>query len=1027
MNVSTWSIKNPIPVIMLYILLCFLGFSAFHRMKIQSFPDIDLPMVIVSASLPGATPEQLESDVARKIEDAVASIQGIKHIYTNIQDGNVQLTAEFRFEKPIQEAVDDVRSAVSRVRSDLPADLRDPVINRMELASQPLLAYTISSPNMDDEALSWFVDNTVSRRLLAVRGVGAVSRVGGDSREISVALDALQIQALGTTATDISQSLRQVQTEGTGGRVDIGDAEQPMRTLATVGSAKEIKEMLLPLSDGRSVRLSDVATVTDTLAERRSIAFLNGKPVVGFEISRSRGESDVAVGVGVREALDQLLAENPGLEINEAFDFVTPTEEEYSGSMMMLYEGAFLAMLVVWLFLREWRATLISALALPLSVIPAFFGMYLLGFTVNTVTLIALSLVVGILVDDAIVEVENIVRHLRMGKKPLEAAMEAATEIGLAVVATTFTLIAVFLPTSFMDGIVGQFFRQFGWTAAIAVFMSLVVARMLTPMMAAYLLKPMDVAEHRLRWLDNYYMLYVGWCLKHRLFTLIGAAGFFIFSVMMIPLLPQGFMPADDNSQTQVRLSLPPGSTLAQSTELAEQARLLLKTKMDGVQKVYTTVGGGNAGGNAFDGAGEGGVNQATLTVLLPDRGKRSAKQKLEIQMRELLTALPGVRVRVGLGGGGSDEQYTLALTGENTDALQAAALAVERDLRQISGLGNIVSTASLVRPEIAVKPDFARAADLGVTSSAIGDTLRIATQGDYDMNLSKLNLMQRQVPIMVRLNEAARQDLSVMERLTVPGTHGPVMLGEIATLKVAGGPAVISRFDRSRNINLNIELAGVAMGDMANLIAQLPSVQNLPSDIKIADTGESEMLSELFGGFATAMLAGVLCIYIVLVLLFKDFMQPITILAALPLSLGGVFMGLLMAGMSLSMPSLLGLIMLMGIATKNSILLVDYAIIARRDYGMQRLEAVLDACHKRARPIIMTTVAMGAGMMPIALGIGSTDTSFRSPMAVAVIGGLITSTILSLFVIPVVFTYIDDVEHWVKRVIFRQSPKVSD
>ena len=1027
MNVSTWSIKNPIPVIMLYILLCFLGFSAFNRMKIQSFPDIDLPMVIVSASLPGATPEQLESDVARKIEDAVASIQGIKHIYTNIQDGNVQLTAEFRFEKPIQEAVDDVRSAVSRVRSDLPADLRDPVINRMELASQPLLAYTISSPNMDDEALSWFVDNTVSRRLLAVRGVGAVNRVGGDSREISVALDPLQIQALGTTATDISRNLQQVQIEGTGGRVDIGAAEQPMRTLATVESAKEIKEMLLPLSDGRSVRLSDVATVTDTLAERRSIAFLNGKPVVGFEISRSRGESDVAVGNGVRAALDQLRAENPGLGINEAFDFVTPTEEEYSGSMMMLYEGAFLAMLVVWLFLREWRATLISALALPLSVIPAFFGMYLLGFTVNTVTLIALSLVVGILVDDAIVEVENIVRHLRMGKKPLEAAMEAATEIGLAVVATTFTLIAVFLPTSFMDGIVGQFFRQFGWTAAIAVFMSLVVARMLTPMMAAYLLKPMDVAEHRLRWLDNYYMRYVGWCLKHRLFTLIGAAGFFIFSVMMIPLLPQGFMPADDNSQTQVRLSLPPGSTLAQSTELAEQARQILMTKMDGVQKVYTTVGGGNAGGNAFDGGGEGGVNQATLTVLLPDRGKRPAKQTLEIEMRQLLTALPGVRVRVGLGGGGSDEQYSLALTGENTDALQAAALAVERDLRQISGLGNIVSTASLIRPEIAIKPDFARAADLGVTSSAIGDTLRIATQGDYDMNLSKLNLMQRQVPIMVRLSEAARQDLSVMERLTVPGTHGPVMLGEIATLKVAGGPAVISRFDRSRNINLNIELAGVAMGDMANLIAQLPSIQNLPSDIKIADTGESEMLSELFGGFATAMLAGVLCIYIVLVLLFKDFMQPITILAALPLSLGGVFMGLLMAGMSLSMPSLLGLIMLMGIATKNSILLVDYAIIARRDYGMERLKAVLDACHKRARPIIMTTVAMGAGMMPIALGIGSTDTSFRSPMAVAVIGGLITSTILSLFVIPVVFTYIDDLEHWVKRVIFRQSPKASD
>jgi multidrug efflux pump subunit AcrB len=1021
MNVSSWSIRNPIAAVMLFVLLTFGGVLAFNAMKVQNFPDIDLPTVSVSAALPGAAPAQLETDVARKLENSIATVQGLKHIYTKVQDGVVTLTAEFRLEKPVQEAVDDVRSAVARVRADLPGDLRDPIVNKLDLASQPVLAFTIASTRLDEEALSWFVDNEVSRKLLAVRGVGAVNRVGGVTREIRVALDPGKLQALGVTAADISRQLRQVQTESAGGRADVGGGEQPVRTLATVKTAREIGQIDIALTalangppgGGRSVKLADVAVITDTIAEPRSAALLNGQPVVGFEVARSRGESEVTVGAAVQQALVELKASHPHIQLTQAFDFVTPVEEEYQGSLHLLYEGAILAVLVVWLFLRDWRATFVSAVALPMSVIPAFIGMYLLGFSINVVTLLALSLVVGILVDDAIVEVENIVRHLRMGKTPYQAAMEAADEIGLAVIATTFTLIAVFLPTAFMSGVAGKFFKQFGWTASLAVFASLVVARVLTPMMAAYMLKPI-VGEHSdPRWM-RIYLKAVGWSMRHRLVTFVLSALFFIGSIALIPLLPTGFIPPDDNSQTQVYLELPPGSTLEQTKAAAEAARLAL-AKVEHVKSVYTTIGGGSAGTDPFAPSGAAEARKATLTVLLADRGDRPRKQGIENKIRTALEPLPGVRSKVGLGGSG--EKYILVLTGEDPQALQSAALAVEKDLRTIPGLGQVASTASLIRPEIVVRPDFARAADLGVTASAIGDTLRIATAGDYDTALPKLNLSQRQVPIVVKLREDARKDLGVLERLSVPGSRGPVMLNQVATLELTGGPAVIDRYDRSRNINFEIELSGLPLGDVAAAVQELPSVKNLPPGVKVVEVGDAEVMGELFASFGLAMLTGVLCIYIVLVLLFKDFLHPVTILAALPLSLGGAFVGLLVAQKSFSMPSLIGLIMLMGIATKNSILLVEYAIVARRDHGLSRFDALLDACHKRARPIIMTTIAMGAGMLPIAIGFGAADPSFRSPMSIAVIGGLITSTVLSLLVIPVVYMYMDDIEHFIGRV----------
>ncbi len=1026
MNLSAWSIRNPIPAAMLFVLLTLAGLLSFRAMKVQNFPDMDFPVVMVTAVLPGAAPGQLEADVARKIENAIATTQGLKHITTTLTDGSATIAAEYQLEKPVQEAVDDVRSAVSRVRSDLPADLRDPIVAKLELSAQPILAFAIASERMDDEALSWFVDDTLTRRLLAVPGVGAVARVGGVAREVRVALDPLKLQALGATAAEVSRQLRQVQIESAGGRTDLGGAEQPVRTLATVQTAGEIAALDIPLTDGRHIRLDQVAAVQDTVAEPRTAALLDGQPVIGFEVSRSRGASEVEVGAGVQAALDRLLAEHPDLRLTRTVDFVQIASDEYDSSMHLLYEGALLAIVVVWLFLRNWRATVVSAVALPLSVIPAFTGMYLLGFSINIITLLALSLVVGILVDDAIVEVENIVRHLRMGKTPYEAAMEAADEIGLAVIATTFSLIAVFLPTAFMSGIAGRFFKQFGWTAALAVFASLVVARLLTPMMAAYMMKPVAPHAHEPRWLATY-MRASAWCLRHRVLTLAGALAFFVASIALIPLLPSGFIPADDNAQTQVNIELPPGSRLADTRAAALQAAERVQG-VGHVQSIYTTIGGGSAGADPFAGGGAGEPRKATLTLRLAPRGERPLKQEIEQRLRAALADLPGARVKIGLGG--SNDKYVLALASEDPQALASAARAVEQGIRTIPGIGGVSSNASLVRPEIAVRPDFARAADLGVTSSAIAETLRVATVGDYDQYLPKLNLAQRQVPVVVRLEDAAREDLTVLERLAVPSASGPVRLGEVATLALAGGPAVISRYDRSRNVNFEIELGTRGLGEVTEAVKSLPAVRNLPSSVRLIDVGDAEMMGELFASFGLAMLTGVVCIYIVLVLLFKDLLQPVTILMALPLSLGGAFVGLLIAGKSFSMPSLIGLVMLMGIATKNSILLVEYAIVARRGHdgsdgrpavlGMSRIDALLDACHKRARPIIMTTLAMGAGMLPIALALGGADMSFRSPMAVAVIGGLLTSTVLSLLVVPAVFTYIDDLAQWLRRLVRR-------
>lgn len=1010
MNFSAWAIRKPIPSILLFGLLTVAGLIGFKILPVQEFPDMELPMVSVAAMLPGATPSTLETEVTRKIEDAIATVAGIKHISSTVNDGSSTTMIEFNLEKDVQEAVNDVRNAVDGIRSELPPEMEAPIVSRVTIAGGAIITFVVESGVMDEAELSWFVDNEISKALLSIEGVGQVSRLGGVTREVRVELDHNKLLALNVTAGEISSVIRGVQQEAPGGRTDIGGLEQSVRTVGTVRDAAEVAALHIPLADGRSVRLDAVATVRDTAAERRQIALLDGKPAVTFQVMRARGASEVAVVDGVRGRVAEVAKRFPHASIREVNNTVGPIIQEYDAAMTALYEGAFLAVVVVGLFLRDKRATLISAVALPLSIIPTFAAMWLMGFQLNTVTLLALTLVVGVLVDDAIVEVENIERHLIGGKSPMDAALEGANEIGLAVIATSLTLVAVFLPTAAMSGIVGLFFRQFGWTSAIAVLFSLLVARLLTPMMAAYLLKPKVRTEQRDGRIMAGYLKTVRTCLAHPAKTLVAAGVFFAASVVVGALLSVTFMDAEDEDRILIAVELPPASSIEDTVEVAERARRIAAGFAE-VRNVHTSIGAGaESDFGSAGGAGE--VRKATLAVqLVPASERERSQQQIEALLRGPLDAIPGARI--SLGGDGMGEKVSVVLAGDDMNSLLVTANQVMAELRTLPNLGNIISLASLQRPEVIVRPDFAKAAELGVTASAIGDAVRVATTGDYDQDLPRLNLPARQIYIRTQLAPDQRGQLAMIKNLRVPGKSGAVPIGHVAEVTIEGGPTQINRFDRSRNVTIDIETQGRPTGDILAEIDRLPSLQRLPAGVRRVESGEAENLNELFGSFGLAMIIGVFCIYSVLVLLFHDFLQPITILAALPLSLGGAFCALALFGLGLSMASLIGMVMLMGIVTKNSILLVEYAIMARREFGLGRTEALIDACHKRARPIIMTTVAMVAGMFPMTIGITS---SFRAPMALAVIGGLITSTGLSLLVVPVLFEVVDELKVRARR-----------
>lgn len=1010
MNLATWSIRNPIPSILLFVALMAAGVVGFSQLGRQDLPDLDLPTVKIELRQPGAASSQLETEVARKVENALATLRGLKHVRTQINDGLVAMTVSFVLERNLNEALADVKDSIDRLRNDLPTDLEEPSVSKVQVGpGGAMLTYAIASEQMDEEALSWFVDDRLAKAIQAVKGVSDYTRVGGVKREIAVRLDPAKLLALSASVADVSRSLKRMQLDSSGGRGQISQAEQGVRVLAAYTSAEELARMTVVLQDGRQVRLDQIASIEDGPAERSQAALLDGKAAVGFQVWRTKGFDEVEIAAGIERALTKIQTEMPGLKIVKINSKVEHTLEQYEGSMHMLYEGAILSVLVIWLFLRDWRATLIGAIALPLSIVPAFAFMAWAAYSLNTITLLALAVVVGILVDDAIVEVENISRHMNTGKPVRQATEDAVNEIALAVLATTSTLIVVFLPTAFMPGVPGLVFKQFGWTIVVAVAFSFLVARIITPMMAVAMVKPGHAQDEDGLWMRRYLQC-VNWCLNHRWKTVLAGLVFFALSLAMIPFLPTGFIPASDRGTTTVSIELAPGASLEQTLSMSENARHAIKD-IAGIKTIFTQLGDANRRE-----AGE--LRRASLVVVLRERSERPHQQVIESTIRERLRQLPGARF--SLSGGGSGEKLELILSGNQAEALIDTARALESQLRQVPRLHSIISTASLERQDIVVRPHVALAAERGVSTQVIAETLRFALSGDKTAALAKLNVEERQLDIRVSLPPEVRGDLQAIAALRVPSRAGLVPIESVAQVSLEAGPSQIDRYDRERQVTITADLGGLALGEALKTAKNLPAIKNMPASVRLLESGDAEMQAELFKGMSAAMSIGILCVYVVLVLLFKDWFQPLTILSAVPLSVGGAFAALLLSRGELSLPSMIGLVMLMGIVTKNSILVVDFAVVAMRD-GMSQRDALLDACRKRVQPIVMTTVAMSVGMLPLALGFGA-DASFRQPMAIAVIGGLVSSTLMSLLMVPVVFTYVAGLETRILSLLGRHS-----
>lgn len=1013
-RISAWSIQNPVPVMVLFLTMTIAGIVCFFSVGIDESPNIDIPIVSINVSQVGAAPPEMETQITRRIEDSVAGIGNVKHISSTVSEGSSITTVEFELETDIDRAVNDVRNEISKIRSQLPRDIDEPVVQRLDFVGGPFVTYSVSSDKRSVEELSWFTDNTVSRALLGVKGVGQVQRAGGVDREIRVNLDPNRLIAMNVTADMVSNQVRAVNTNLPGGRGEVGAQEESVRTLGSQPTAQMLAQTRINLPGDKWARLDTLGTIEDASSEQRQLALFDNEPVVAFSVVRSTGANMVEVEEGVDEKLEELKkAIPPDIEIEKIRTQSTYVHQSYHAAIDSLLVGGGLAVFVVWLFLRDWRSAVISSLAMPLSLIPTFAVMKAAGFTMNNMSLLGLALVIGVLVDDAIVEIENIVRHMGLGKKPFKAAFDAADEIGLAVVATTMTIIVVFVPVAFMGGIPGKFLRQFGLTVAAAVFFSLVVARMLTPLMAAYLLKPVQ-DEHAKGPIMRLYDRTLLWSLRNRFKTVAAGAIFFALSIVLFKMMPTSVIGSIDRGESMINVELPPGTTLKVTEEKMRKLTDILKQDPD-VKNVFTQVGTATEGGGRGRTGSAGAVNSGTLFVTLVDRSERQrSQQQFEDEIREKLNTVSGPRLSF-MARGGITGKLKLVLVGDDSHVLREFTDELCDEMRTLPGISDIVSSAALERPEIQVIPDFAKSAEQGLSVETIARTALIATLGDVERNLPKFNLPERQINIRVQIDPKYREDPNMIGKLRVASNDGTMVpLSNVAEVRFASGEAEIKRYDRSRQVTIDASLAeGLPLGEALKKIHKLPAWNKMPKTIKNIPAGDVEIQKDIFSGFAWALTVGVFLIYGVLVLLFGGFLQPLTIMMSLPLSLGGALIALMITGDTLGFYALIGIVMLMGLVTKNAILLVEYCLMTQNS-GVDRTQAIIRAGETRMRPIVMTTVAMVAGMFPIALRIGA-GSEARAPMAVAVIGGLITSTLLTLVVVPVVYTLIDDLEQWMK------------
>ncbi|AKI02068.1 cation/multidrug efflux pump [Hoeflea sp. IMCC20628] len=1038
MNFSAWAIRNPIAPILAFALLTIVGIQSFLTLPITRFPNIDVPLVAITVVQSGAAPSELEAQVTKQIEDAVAGITGVDDIASTVSDSVSTTTVVFRMEVPTDQAVQDVKDAIDGVRGDLPGSVEEPIVTRIDVEGQAIMTYAVHAPDMTLEEASWFVDDTIKRALQGQRGVGKVERYGGADREIRIELDPARLDSYGITASDVNRQLRATNANLGGGRGEIGAREQVIRTLGDATNTRALEQTTIALANGRFVRLSDLGVVRDTYEELRSFGRYNGDQVVAFAVFRSKGASEISVSEVVTEALDDIRTKHPNVELVPVDDTVFYTYGNYESALHTLVEGSLLAVLVVFLFLRNWRATLIAAVALPLSAIPTFYVMDLLGFSLNLVSLLAITLATGILVDDAIVEVENISRHIRMGKTPYRASVEAADEIGLAVIATTFTIIAVFVPVSFMPGIPGQYFIQFGMTVAVAVMFSLLVARLITPMMAAYLMRDSDAHEEpegggRIM---RGYTWFITRTLRWRYTTLLAAIGSLVVAVYFMAQVPGSFLPPEDVSRVSISVELPPGATLADTDATTQAMRDRIKD-VDGVENVFIL--GGTSPKGEID------IRRASVSVLLEKiehnivkkvvngiagaipgdfvplmhvNGRTRTQAEIEAEIFDNLAGIPDIRAYKLNDRGERDLTYNVIST--DNDAIDRAVAMLEPKLKAEAVLASVSVSGSLPRPEVQIRPRAEEAARLGVTTAQIAETVRVATIGDVDAALAKISLDNRQIPIRVQLDPVYRTDINRIANLRVQTSSGAsVPLKTVADIVITQGPSTIKRFNRERLATIGASLPiGVALDTAKERFNEIVTSTELPAGVQVLESGDAEVQNEMQESFFNAMLMGLMLVLTVLILLFKDVIQPFTILFSLPLAIGGVAAGLIITNNALSMPVLIGILMLMGIVTKNAILLVDFAVELIRT-GRDRVEAMIEAGQKRARPIVMTSIAMSAGMLPSAMGVGEGG-SFRAPMAIAVIGGIIVSTVLSLVVVPSFFLIMDDLSRLLSWIFSR-------
>ncbi|MEL6352624.1 MAG: efflux RND transporter permease subunit [Cyanobacteria bacterium J06627_28] len=1064
LNASGWSIRHPLPTLVLFLVLTLAGILSFSQLGIDANPNIDLPYISIETTSIGAGPQELETQFTKKVENAVAGLSDVEEIYSAVADGYAYTNVRFALSAERDRTLDDVRDAIDRIRQELAPYNEGMTIQRLRYDDDAVLTYAIRSPNRSIEDLSDWVDRTIAPELMSVQGVAEVRRIGGVDREISVDLDPYQLDAYGVSAVQVNSQVKDFNVNLPGGRSQVAGQEQTVRAIgkfpnpaASLAALKQV-EITSPTT-GSSVSLSELAAVTDGFAETRQSAMLNGEPVVSFAIFRGNGSLLVSVEDGVKDAIARL--ENSTLpkdiQLQLIFTRATDIRAAYKASIEALILGSILAVVVVGSFLRNWRTTLITAAALPLSIIPTFIVINALGYSLNSMTLLALTLAVGNLVDDAIVEIENVERHLQMGKSPTQAALDSSAEVGLAVITTTATIVAVFIPVAFMGGIPGQFFKPFGVTVAVSTMFSTLVARLITPLLASKLLQPVSFDEGEKEGASHFYhsspsltlnhspvgrviltpsppspvgskglgdegsivtstyARLLRTSLRHRLVTLSVAIGIFIASLSLIPHLPTGLYGVGNTNLSQLSLELPPGTTFEKTQALLNQLSDRLQTH-PAVDSIY--------------------INQQITTAeavirLKPENQRQLSRQEFEQQVRSQLQTLPDLRFNFSSqGASGSEKALNIVLKSANTESLNQSANQLAQQMRQLPGLVEVSTSTGLIKPQLLIIPNPQQAVDRGVTLRDIATTATIATLGDTDSTLAEIEADDQQIPIRVRLSEQFRANLETLKNLQVSSAAQQLVpLSAVANVVVGGGPAEIKRFDRERQVTVSANLEGLPLGQALDAVYALPALQNLPSDVTEQATGDADILQDVFSRFTLALATAIVMIYAVLVLLYNSFIYPLAVMSALPLSIGGTFVALLLTQKPLDLYALIGIVLLMGLVTKNSILLVDYALQGTQK-GLPLKQAVIESGTTRMRPILMTSISTVAGMVPIALELGAGG-EVRSPMAIAVIGGFTTATLLTLVVVPVCFTYIAGFQqhlstfsHWIAQLFNRRAPK---